>query len=132
MAPRLCTKRPKMYNVRLQYLKGYLQVVVRDLKEPIVLTIPLTKKFNLTELEVQKQNVCKFFNETTKAWSSDGCRLLNYTATYVTCGCNHMTSFAADFISAFDDVIQDSNLKDFTNIGAFAYINWEVLIVTIN
>eukprot|EP00698_Gefionella_okellyi_P017321 TRINITY_DN5047_c0_g1_i1.p1 TRINITY_DN5047_c0_g1~~TRINITY_DN5047_c0_g1_i1.p1 ORF type:complete len:2525 (+),score=559.83 TRINITY_DN5047_c0_g1_i1:101-7675(+) len=37
---------------------------------------------------------CVFFNTTTNSWASNGCEVVTWTATTVTCSCNHLTTFA--------------------------------------
>ena len=33
---------------------------------------------------------CKYFNVTTRNWTTDGCTVLNYTESLITCACTHL------------------------------------------
>ncbi|XP_053647210.2 latrophilin Cirl isoform X3 [Cherax quadricarinatus] len=59
-----------------------------QLPEPVTLTFSLLKQENVT------RPVCAFWDYTTSAWSDEGCRVLIYNRSHVTCQCDHLTNFA--------------------------------------
>ncbi|XP_069173525.1 latrophilin Cirl isoform X3 [Procambarus clarkii] len=59
-----------------------------QLPEPVTLTFTLLKRENVT------RPVCAFWDYTTSAWSDEGCRVLRYNRSHVTCQCDHLTNFA--------------------------------------
>ncbi|XP_071548081.1 latrophilin Cirl-like isoform X3 [Panulirus ornatus] len=59
-----------------------------QLPEPVTLTFSLLRQENVT------RPVCAFWDYTTSAWSDEGCRVLRYNRSHVTCQCDHLTNFA--------------------------------------
>jgi len=50
---------------------------------------------------VQRQTYsCEFYNDTTSQWSALGCSVKNVSRGYITCSCNHTTTFAVLLINS--------------------------------
>jgi hypothetical protein len=61
------------------------------------------------------QQVCKFFNEKKAMWDTFGCRVGSLSKDFVTCLCNHTTSFASF-------ILYDSSVDNNTPYDVGAYI----------
>ncbi|XP_078287273.1 adhesion G protein-coupled receptor E2-like [Rhinoraja longicauda] len=59
------------------------------LLEPITLTFS-NKKLGAND----KRAKCVFWNRSALSWSTQGCQLVEFKATYTVCSCTHLTSFA--------------------------------------
>lgn len=59
-----------------------------QLPEPVTLTFSLLRQENVT------RPVCAFWDYTTADWSDEGCRVIHYNRSHVTCQCDHLTNFA--------------------------------------
>eukprot|EP01016_Furgasonia_blochmanni_P040480 TRINITY_DN5170_c0_g2_i3.p1 TRINITY_DN5170_c0_g2~~TRINITY_DN5170_c0_g2_i3.p1 ORF type:complete len:455 (-),score=62.02 TRINITY_DN5170_c0_g2_i3:62-1327(-) len=108
----------------------------RDFKDPakteikswgelFILEIPLRKAMNETEMESKGNKVCRFWDVEEKMWSSKGCYLLNYTNSSVTCGCNHLTNFAVDFMDNAEYIFMNSNLKNLADFEGLSNLNFK-------
>lgn len=77
------------------------ELSVRDLPQPIVLAVPLSSMGYTQELAEQSMMAglfleCRFWNETLKVWSTDGCRTSSLGANgTLMCACTHLTAFSA-------------------------------------
>ncbi|XP_032906737.1 adhesion G protein-coupled receptor E1-like [Amblyraja radiata] len=54
---------------------------------------PVTLTFSNKKLN-DKRAKCVFWNSSTFSWSTQGCQLVEFNATYTVCNCTHLTSFA--------------------------------------
>jgi hypothetical protein len=82
-------------------------------------TIPA--KFDLTKLKPANDNYtsgyvpnCRYYSEGTSTWIADNsCRVLNYTATTITCECNHLTKFAGsyDFVEGEEEPSSETSRR---------------------
>jgi hypothetical protein len=66
---------------------------VSKLSESIEITIPVEINWNLITTAPGYTPVCRFLDESTGKWITEGCSLVNFTATEVICSCNHLTTF---------------------------------------
>uniref|UniRef100_A0A8C8SG17 Cadherin EGF LAG seven-pass G-type receptor 1 n=1 Tax=Pelusios castaneus TaxID=367368 RepID=A0A8C8SG17_9SAUR len=64
---------------------------------PNLLEKPIILQYAMLETEERTKPVCVFWNHSiigTGGWSSKGCELFSRNQSYVSCQCNHMSSFA--------------------------------------
>ncbi|KAK7065489.1 hypothetical protein SK128_007199 [Halocaridina rubra] len=70
--------------------------------------------------------ICRFWNDETETWDSDGCKVTPATNTRkVQCACNHLTSFGSDFFVP-PNTIDFSSV--YSNLGAKLKDNFAVLV----
>eukprot|EP01016_Furgasonia_blochmanni_P055178 TRINITY_DN9190_c0_g1_i3.p1 TRINITY_DN9190_c0_g1~~TRINITY_DN9190_c0_g1_i3.p1 ORF type:complete len:639 (-),score=63.04 TRINITY_DN9190_c0_g1_i3:99-1955(-) len=74
-------------------------IPINNLPNEIVVQIPLTTPLPALDFlrNTGQDHACKFFNESSRSWESKGCRVINVSLDSITCGCNHLTNFVADF-----------------------------------
>lgn len=72
-----------------------------QLPEPVTLTFSLLRQENVT------RPVCAFWDYTTSFWSDEGCDVLRYNRSHVTCQCHHLTNFAVLMEEATGGVGED-------------------------
>jgi hypothetical protein len=76
------------------------KVAVSGLLNPIYFTLQVPGGMNTSLLQSNAslsgiRPSCKYWNVTMNSWSTDGCEMVGYTSTSITCACTHTTDFAA-------------------------------------
>ncbi|KAL0491815.1 NHL repeat-containing protein [Acrasis kona] len=117
----------------LKFLSGDSkgQIDVSELIEPI--TFNLASNINNTRLQNNQSlpglvPVCRYWNETTLKWSTNGCVLSGYTLDSFSCSCNHTTDFAV-FIEPFVPKLNFLTLSDLVNVVNINKDNYTIIIV---
>ncbi|EFC47802.1 hypothetical protein NAEGRDRAFT_57192 [Naegleria gruberi] len=83
-------------QVDLKFYSSGQALALTNLTKPIQLKFTL--KVLVSKSAMQKQLVCKYYDEQKLMWSSSGCKLasIDYDNSVVTCACDHTTKFAVD------------------------------------
>ncbi|XP_045122883.1 latrophilin Cirl-like isoform X3 [Portunus trituberculatus] len=92
-----------------------------QLPEPVTLTFSLLRQENVT------RPVCAFWDYTTSFWSDEGCSVLGYNRSHVTCQCDHLTSFAVLMEEAAGGVGEDPQAA----LRILAYVGCVVSLVCV-
>ena len=101
-----------------------------QLPESVVLTFSLLKQDNVSN------PICAFWDYTTAAWSDEGCFVVSYNTSHVTCKCDHLTNFAVIMEESTADSKTDSqsSLRIIANAGCvicLIFIVGSVLVFTV-
>ncbi|KAF0973587.1 hypothetical protein FDP41_008291 [Naegleria fowleri] len=87
------------FPFELKYIQNRAFLPVRDLKNPLIIEIAIpveaqdvmTQIINSTNFRI----VCRYWNETSFTWETNGCVTKVLNTRTVTCQCNHTTTFSA-------------------------------------
>ena len=95
-------------------------IQISELSKPVLLT------FSLLHHENVSNPICAFWDYTTHDWSDEGCLVLSFNRSHVTCKCNHLTNFAVlmeqssaslQFSSGFQNSENFSIIRILTFVG---------------
>jgi len=118
----------------LTFEQGSTRPEVKDLIYPIIFSIPIPspgldmKTLNRNESQRGFRPFCKYWDEKTLEWKTNGCRMMDFNETFVTCACNHTTNFAA-FIEFAIPNLQFLDAQDFRNITKLNKDNMATVIL---
>ncbi|CAL4079198.1 unnamed protein product, partial [Meganyctiphanes norvegica] len=91
----------------------------------IQLPVPVTLTFALLRQENVSKPICAFWDYTTEAWSDEGCLVLRFNHTHVTCQCDHLTNFAVLMEENTGQIMEDSQ----TTLRILGYVGCVVALI---
>ncbi|CAL4122740.1 unnamed protein product, partial [Meganyctiphanes norvegica] len=92
----------------------------------IQLPMPVTITFALLHQENVSKPICAFWDYTTEAWLDEGCLVLCFNHTHVTCQCDHLTHFAV--------LMEESTLRILGYVGcvlALIFVAGSMLVFSV-
>ena len=104
---------------------------VQRLTQAVFSAFPSTSKDQVIE---KREVSCQFYDSVSHSLSTQGCSVVDFTSTTVTCSCTHLTDFMG-FVSSTLSALDDSNTH-FTfislrsNVGFFlSLVYWTTFII---
>jgi alpha-tubulin suppressor-like RCC1 family protein len=108
-------------------------ISVQGLASPITFRIPISSGFSPSVIQKNAslpglQLQCKYWDTVHKNWSTNGCSIVNYTATDITCACTHTTDFSG-LLAYITPQVNLLTLQDLENITKLNLDNMTTVIV---
>ncbi|EFC37583.1 predicted protein [Naegleria gruberi] len=66
-----------------------------ELQNPIILSFPFFNNLTIFNSNFTQNFTCRYYNTTTSGWRTNGCKLVGKDDKFITCSCDHTTSFSA-------------------------------------
>ncbi|KAF0979145.1 hypothetical protein FDP41_002215 [Naegleria fowleri] len=88
--------------ISVEYLQNGLITALTNLSKPIRMNFPAVNTSMISQIEqftkpfnLKYNFICMYWNETLKAWKSNGCVTLQKSSDSITCECDHTTKFTS-------------------------------------